>query len=89
VTLDPEASIEFVDAGRARIDVLDAAICELVAQRRGVSQQIQLLRRAAGGPRIEYNRENQIIARYSDALGRPGVTIAMAVLDHCRGDRTA
>jgi chorismate mutase len=53
VAVDPdEATIESVEAGRARIDELDAAICDLVARRRGVSQQIQALRRAAGGPRI-------------------------------------
>jgi chorismate mutase len=88
VAADPqEAKVESVEAGRSQIDELDTAICELVDRRRGVSQQIQGLRRAAGRPRIEYTRENQFIARYSDALGRPGVTIAMAVLEHCRGDR--
>ena len=49
---------------------------------------MQQLRRVAGGPRIEHARENEIVARYGDALGRPGVTLALAVLELCRGQRT-
>jgi chorismate mutase len=84
-----EADIDSVDAGRERIDEIDASIRELVQRRREVSQQIQQLRRAAGGPRLEHTRENQVVAGYGDALGRPGVSIALAILDYCRGERPA
>ena len=78
-----------VAAGRARLDAIDEQIRALVLARRDVSQQVQQLRRAAGGPRIEHARENEILARYSEALGRPGVSLAMAVLELCRGQRTS
>jgi chorismate mutase len=74
-----------VATGRARLDAIDDQIRELVLARRQVSQQVQQLRRAAGGPRIEHSRENEILSRYSAALGRPGVALALAVLEFCRG----
>ena len=74
-----------VAAGRAQLDAIDEQIRSLVLARRQVSQQVQQLRRAAGGPRIEHSRENEILARYSAALGRPGVSLALAVLELCRG----
>ena len=83
--LDPPATIDSVEDGRARLDEIDAQIRELVLARRDVSQQVQQLRRAAGGPRIEHARENEILTRYGDALGRSGVSLALAVLEICRG----
>ena len=74
-----------VASGREQLDAIDEQIRALVLQRRQVSQQVQQLRRAAGGPRIEHSRENEILARYSAALGRPGVSLALAVLELCRG----
>ncbi|HMC71765.1 MAG TPA: chorismate mutase [Mycobacteriales bacterium] len=74
-----------VAAGRVQLDTIDEQIRSLVLARRQVSQQVQQLRRAAGGPRIEHSRENEILARYSAALGRPGVSLALAVLELCRG----
>jgi chorismate mutase len=78
-----------VATGRAQLDAIDEQIRGLVLARQRVSQQVQQLRRAAGGPRIEHSRENEILNRYSAALGRPGVTLALAVLELCRGQRTA
>lgn len=83
--LDPPATISSVEDGRARLDAIDEQIRDLVRARRDVSQQVQQLRRSAGGPRIEHARENEILVRYGDALGRPGVTLALAVLEICRG----
>jgi chorismate mutase len=74
-----------VATGRTQLDAIDEQIRALVLCRRQVSQQVQQLRRAAGGPRIEHSRENEILARYSAALGRPGVSLALAVLELCRG----
>jgi chorismate mutase len=85
---DPvEDTVTDVASGRARLDAIDEQIRALLLARRGVSHQVQQLRRAAGGPRIEHSRENEILARYSTALGRPGVSIAMAVLELCRGQQ--
>ena len=72
-------------SGRERIDALDSQIAELVLRRIGVSKQIQAARIAEGGRRVDVRRENEIIARYSGALGRPGTAIAMALLELGRG----
>ena len=79
--------IDSVDAGRARIDDVDARLLELITERRRISQRIQELRVSAGGSRVEHSRENAILRRYADALGEGGVALALAVLDHCRGRR--
>lgn len=76
---------EEVLSGRERIDSLDARIAELVLCRTEVSRQIQAARIADGGRRVDLRRETEIIARYSDALGRPGTAIAMALLELGRG----
>jgi len=77
--------VSSVDEGRARLDAIDAELRELVRARREISQQVQRLRRDAGGPRIEHSRENQILNAYGDELGRAGVGLALAVLEICRG----
>jgi chorismate mutase len=85
----PAEPIADVATGRAQLDAIDEQIRDLVRARQQVSRQVQQLRRAAGGPRIEHSRENEILARYSAALGRPGVSLALAVLELCRGQHTA
>jgi chorismate mutase len=70
---------------RERIDVLDAEILRLVAERSAVSARIGAARRAAGGPRIVHARENEVVRRWRDQLGRPGAAIAMALLELGRG----
>lgn len=71
--------------GRARIDDLDTRILALIAERVGTAADIQTARIAEGGRRLDLKRETEIITRYREALGRPGVTVAMAVLELCRG----
>ncbi|ABD13165.1 chorismate mutase [Frankia sp. CcI156] len=78
-------AIASIDEGRQLIDDIDAQLRDLVATRRDLSQQIQALRSAEGGPRIQHARENEIIAIWADKLGPRGVEIAMAVLTLCRG----
>jgi len=84
---DADDSVNTVGAGRARLDDLDAQLLALLAERRHVSRQVQQLRMADGGSRVEHSRENAIIRRYADALGDCGAELALAVLDHCRGRR--
>lgn len=74
-----------VSTGRAEIDAIDAELVALVQRRMSVSRAIQAARIAAGGRRVEHSRELAILTRYSDALGRPGTTLAMTLLELCRG----
>lgn len=69
---------------REEIDQLDAEILRLVKRRAEVSQQVGAARMAAGGPRIVYNREMDVLARYRD-LGPEGRELAMILLRLGRG----
>ncbi len=77
---DPDLSLL-----RERIDVLDAEILRLVGERSAVSARIGVARRADGGPRIVHARENEVVRRWREHLGRPGAAIAMALLELGRG----
>lgn len=74
-----------VRSGRAQIDDLDARILALITERINTAADIQAARIAEGGRRLDLKRETEIIARYRQTLGRPGVTVAMAMLELCRG----
>ena len=80
-----DAAEEVVATGRARIDALDAQIVALVQQRADLSHEIQAARRSLGGGRIAHSRELEIVAHYTDSLGRPGTALALALLELCRG----
>lgn len=69
---------------REEIDWLDAEILRLVKRRIEVSQTIGAARMAAGGPKIVYNREIDVLARYRE-LGQEGRRLAMALLNLGRG----
>jgi len=74
-----------IETGRARIDEIDAEIVRLVQERTAVSEQVQRARLQTGGPRIVHARENEVVLRWRDQLGRPGSAIAMALLELGRG----
>ncbi|MEW2509926.1 chorismate mutase [Streptomyces sp. NPDC046870] len=78
----PEAII--ADA-RDRIDALDDRIIGLVQERMAVSAVVQQTRIASGGRRVHLSREMEILARYRDALGKPGTALAMTLLELSRG----
>lgn len=69
---------------RKEIDVLDTKILELIQRRTEVSRLIGAARMAAGGTRIVYNREMDVIARFR-ALGDEGRELAMLLLRLGRG----
>jgi len=71
--------------GRERIDALDAQLIELINQRMAVSAEIQAARMADGGRRLDLRRETEVIGRYTRSLGRPGTSVAMALLELGRG----
>jgi chorismate mutase len=81
---NPPPAAEEIDELRKEIDWLDAEILRLVKRRAEVSRTIGAARMAAGGPRIVYNREIDVLARYRD-LGVEGRKLAMALLELGRG----
>jgi len=74
-----------VAVGCMRIDALDAEIMRLIAERNALSEQVQHARLLTGGPRIVHARENDVVLRWRDQLGRPGAAIALALLELGRG----
>lgn len=70
---------------RIEIDAVDAALVELVARRIQISKQVGRLRMAAGGTRLALSREQAVVARFSDALGETGTSLAMLLLRAGRG----
>ncbi|KAA2264640.1 chorismate mutase [Solihabitans fulvus] len=75
---------EDIAALREEIDHLDAEILRLVKRRVEVSKIIGAARMAAGGTKIVYNREMDVLARYRE-LGKDGRELAMALLRMGRG----
>ncbi|MEU6129308.1 chorismate mutase [Saccharopolyspora sp. NPDC047091] len=69
---------------REEIDYLDAEILRLIKRRADVSRQVGEARMADGGPRIVYNREMDVLARYRE-LGPEGRELAMILLRLGRG----
>lgn len=73
-----------ISTSRTEIDALDAEILRLVKRRSEISQRIGKARMAAGGPRIVYNREMAVLARFDD-LGVEGRELGMILLRLGRG----
>ncbi len=82
--LPPIDPPEVIDELRVEIDQLDAEILRLVKRRSEVSQRIGRARMAAGGPRIVYNREMAVLARFRE-LGTEGKELGMLLLRLGRG----
>ncbi|MER5792448.1 chorismate mutase [Streptomyces sp. NPDC001980] len=74
-----------ITGARERIDALDDRIIGLIQERMAVSAVVQEARIASGGRRVNLSREMEILGHYSAALGRPGTTLAMTLLELCRG----
>ena len=70
---------------RSEIDACDAALIELVQRRLAVSKEIGALRAASGGTRLSLAREQQVLARFRDALGPDGASLGMLLLRQGRG----
>jgi len=79
------AADELIAGDRVRIDELDRRIIDLVRERMEVSAHIQRARIEAGGRRVSLSREMEILTRYREELGRPGTSLAMTLLELCRG----
>ena len=70
---------------REEIDACDAELIRLVQRRLAVSAGIGRLRRESGGTRLSLAREQQVIARFQDALGADGAALGMMLLRQGRG----
>ena len=70
---------------RSAIDACDAEIIELVRRRLAISREIGALRAASGGTRLSLAREQQVLARFGDALGPDGAALGMTLLRQGRG----
>ncbi|WP_214367467.1 chorismate mutase [Pseudonocardia sp. H11422] len=75
---------EEIDDLRVEIDRLDGEILRLIQRRTEVSKLIGAARMAAGGPRIVYNREMAVLARFRE-LGTEGRELGMLLLRLGRG----
>ncbi|MFD1830418.1 MULTISPECIES: chorismate mutase [Streptomyces] len=76
---------ERIGRDRELIDDLDRRIIALVRERMEVSARIQRTRIEAGGRRVNLSREMEVLTRYREPLGRPGTSLAMTLLELCRG----
>ncbi|GAA1688845.1 chorismate mutase [Streptomyces yatensis] len=84
-TTETAKPADVIGSARERIDALDGQILDLVRERMGVSAAIQEARIASGGRRVQLSREMEILDRYRQRLGKPGTTLAMTLLELCRG----
>lgn len=80
-----EEAASLIGDARERIDALDDRIIGLVQERMAISAVIQEARITSGGRRVNLSREMEVLSHYSDALGRPGTSLAMTLLELCRG----
>jgi chorismate mutase len=79
------AEVDRIAVLREEIDACDAGIIELVRRRLAVSQEIGAVRKASGGTRLNLAREQQVLARFQDALGPDGAALGMMLLRQGRG----
>ncbi|MER6628159.1 chorismate mutase [Streptomyces sp. NPDC000987] len=80
----PEAA-DVITGARERIDALDDRIIGLIQERMAVSAVIQEARITSGGRRVNLSREMEVLGHYREALGKPGTSLAMTLLELCRG----
>ena len=76
---------DVITGARERIDALDDRIIGLIQERMAVSAVVQEARIASGGRRVNLSREMEVLGHYSEALGKPGTSLAMTLLELCRG----
>lgn len=80
-----DEAADLIGNARERIDSLDDRIIGLIQERMAVSAVIQEARITSGGRRVNLSREMEVLAHFRDALGKPGTTLAMTMLELCRG----
>jgi chorismate mutase len=78
----PEAHIGEL---RQRIDEIDATLIRLWLERAAISREVGATRVASGGTRLVLAREQEIMARFREALGADGAELANLILRAGRG----
>ncbi|UIX31373.1 chorismate mutase [Streptomyces sp. GQFP] len=76
---------DVITDARERIDALDDRIIGLIQERMAVSAVVQEARISSGGRRVSLSREMEVLGHYREALGKPGTSLAMTLLELCRG----
>jgi chorismate mutase len=76
---------EHIAALRKRLDDIDQQIIDLWRERAAISHEVGVTRVAAGGTRLVLAREQQILARFREALGTDGTQLALLLLRAGRG----
>jgi chorismate mutase / prephenate dehydrogenase len=63
---------------RARLDVIDRELLELVAERQAIGSQVAAVKRAAGQPTRDYRREREVLLKARHDAEALGVSPALA-----------
>ena len=82
---DNGSADEHIASLRHRLDEIDQKIIELWQERAAISHEVGVTRVAAGGTRLVLAREQEILARFRDALGADGTQLALLILRAGRG----
>jgi chorismate mutase len=85
VTAGNEGADEHISALRRRLDEIDHQLIELWRERATISHEVGVTRVAAGGTRLVLAREQEILARFREALGADGTQLALLILRAGRG----
>jgi chorismate mutase len=70
---------------RQRLDEIDHQLIALWQERAAISHEVGVTRVAAGGTRLVLAREQEILARFREALGADGTQLALLILRAGRG----
>ena len=70
---------------RGRLDEIDQQLIDLWRERAAISHEVGVTRVAAGGTRLVFVREQEILARFREALGADGTQLALLILRAGRG----
>jgi chorismate mutase len=84
-TEDSNTASEHIAGLRRRLDEIDQQIIDLWQERAAISHEVGVTRLAAGGTRLVLAREQEILARFRDALGADGTQLALLILRAGRG----
>ena len=82
---DNATADEHIAGLRRRLDEIDQKIIELWQERAAISHEVGVTRVAAGGTRLVLAREQEILARFREALGADGTQLALLILRAGRG----
>jgi chorismate mutase len=85
VSTENAGADEHIAELRRRLDEIDQRLIELWRERAAISHEVGQTRVAAGGTRLVLAREQEILARFREALGADGTQLALLILRAGRG----